>query len=104
MNILDRILQKRGVSRDELTPEEQVTFTEWHRVLSNDSLSTEDIRTFCQSQLDIIDTKWRELDKENHKKAELIPYYTVYKLLIKVIDSPKQDRENLEQQLNQLLT
>ena len=104
MNILERLLQKRGLKRDELTPEEKDQFAEWQRVLSKDELTIGDIKSFCGRQLDIIETKWRDLDKEQSKKAELIPYHTVYKLLIQVIDSPKSDRENLEQQLSQLLT
>lgn len=103
MSILDKILNKRGITTDQLSPEEKATFENWRRILSKEELSTADIKEFCQAQIDMIENKWRDLEKDNSKKAELIPYHTVYKLLLMAIDSPKSAREQLEQQLNQLI-
>lgn len=104
MNILDKLLKKRGIaSVDELSPEEKVDFENWRKILSKDELTTEDIKNFCLTQVSIIETKWKSYDLENNKKAELIPYHTVYKTISQVIGSPKVEREQLETQLNQLL-
>lgn len=104
MNILDKILQKRGIkSVDQLSPEEKVTFEGWRKVLAKDELTLDDIKEFCQLQIDIIEGKWKDYNLDNSKKAEFIPYHTVYKALLQVISSPKVEREQLEAQLNQLL-
>lgn len=104
MNILDRILAKRGIKDiTELDKEEQKTFQEWKTVLSKDELTTEDIKIFCQSQINVIEGKWADLNTDQTRKAELIPYHTTYKLLLAAINSPKQARESLEAQLQQLI-
>lgn len=103
LDILNKLLQKRGVSYEQLDGEEQKQFDDWKLVLTKDELSTQDIRDFCQSQVDVIEGKWQDLNIENNKKAELIPYHTVYNLLLKVLDSPKEARLALEKNLQQLL-
>src|SRR3990167_2136567 len=103
-DILSRILQKRGLSSvDELDKDEKQTFQEWQAVLTKDELSTQDIRNFCQSQISVVEGKWADLNTSNEKKAEMIPYHTVYKLLLSAIDSPKASLEALEKNLIQLI-
>lgn len=103
-DILSQILRKRGLnSVEELDKDERQTFDTWQAVLSKDELTVQDIKNFCQSQVDVIEGKWADLNTENSKKAELIPYHTIYNLLLKVIDSPKATRESLEKNLQQLL-
>ena len=101
--ILNKILAKRGLKLEELDTEEKKQFDDWKLVLTKDELSTSDIRNFCQNQVDVIEGKWQNLNIENNKKAELIPYHTVYNLLLKVIDSPKEARSALEKNLLQLI-
>ena len=103
LDILNKLLQKRGVKFDELDKEEKTQFEQWKLVLTKDELSTQDIKDFCQNQVDIIEGKWQDLNIENNKKAELIPYHTVYNLLLKVLDSPKEARLALEKNLQQLI-
>jgi len=103
-DILNRLLQKRGIkSVDDLDKDEKKQFEEWRATLTKDELSTEDIKDFCRRQIDLIEAKWSNLDLEQIKKAELIPYHTIYSLLLKVIDSPKEARDALEKNLTQLL-
>ena len=103
LDILNKLLQKRGVKYEDLDQEEKKQFDDWKLVLTKDELSTEDIKNFCQSQVDIIEGKWQDLNLDQSKKGELIPYHTVYNLLLKVIDSPKEARSALEKNLHQLL-
>ena len=104
MNILDKLLSKRGIkSPDEISQEERVDFDNWRKILSKEILTIEDIKSFCQSQIDVIVGKWADLNLDTDKKAQLIPYFTVYTIIKQVTDSPKVARENLENQLNQLL-
>ena len=103
-DILGQLLRKRGLdSIEELDKEEKDTFENWQATLSKEELTIEDVKKFCQSQVDVIEGKWQDLNIEQTKKAELIPYHTVYNLLLKVIDSPKEAKEALEKHLNQLI-
>lgn len=110
--LIQKLLRKKGVQNlEELdtkklpdgTPSEKEVFEQWQAVLNKESLSTQDIKTFCEQQIRIIEAKWKDYDKENSKKAELIPFFIVYKTLLEAIDSPKSAREALEKYLNQLL-
>ena len=101
MAILEKILQKAGVqSPDELSQEEKVTYDNWRKILSKEELTLNDIKEFCKTQIDIIETRWKDYGTDNIKKGEMIPYHTVYRTLLQVIDSPKVERSNLESQLN----
>lgn len=102
-DILLRILNKRGVKVEELDKDEKATFEQWEKTLSKDELTIEDVKNFCKAQCSIIENKWKDYDTLQVKKAEMIPYHVVYKTLLQVIDSPKAAREQLEQNLNQLL-
>ena len=104
MSILDKFLKKKGIKDpSDLSEEEKATYEGWKKILSKEELTTGDIREFCQTQIDMIENKWTDLEKDNSKKAELIPYHTVYRLLLSVINSPKVEREQLENQLEALL-
>lgn len=112
MSILDIFLKKKGVaSPEELdntpnsdgSPTEREVFDKWRATLSKDELTTEDIKNFCGMQKEMIESKWRDLNLAQSKKAEMIPYHTVYSILISAINAPKAEREQLENQLNQLL-
>lgn len=104
MSILNKLLEKRGLkSIEELDKDERATFDEWQSVLNKETLTTEDIKNFCQSQISVIEGKWSDLNLDQAKKAEFIPYHTVYRLISLAIDSPKAARESLEKNLTQLL-
>ena len=103
-NLLKKILNKRGINDiEQLDVEEKKTFESWNSVLGKDSLTIEDIKDFCQQQVELIENKWADYGIEQSKKAELIPYHTIYSTLLKVVDSPKAQREALERNLQQLL-
>jgi hypothetical protein len=102
--LIEKLLNKRGINNpDQLDQEEKKTFENWQLVLNKSELATPDIILFCQSQISVIENKWKDLEMPLSKKAELIPYHTVYKTLLAAIESPKAAREALEIQLNQLL-
>ena len=102
-DILNRLLGKRNLKVEELDKEERKTFEEWDKVLSKEELTTQDIKIFCQQYLDKIETLWADYGIEQSSKAELIPYHSFCKTILKVVDSPKAQREALERHLEQLL-
>lgn len=104
MNILNKLLEKRGIKdSNELDKEEKQQFETWRQILSKEELTTKDIKEFCQTQCEIIEMKWKDFDTPQVKKSEWIAAYTIYKTLLQAIDSPQKGREQLEQYLNELI-
>jgi hypothetical protein len=103
-NLLTKLLQKRGINdtRD-LSKEEQKTFDDWQKVLSKEELTLPDVKDFCRNQVGIIEQKWADYNLDQEKKNNLIPYHTVYKAILRAIDSPKETRSALEKNLQQLI-
>lgn len=102
--LLEKYLRKKGIDDPvKLSPEEKATFDSWEKVLNKDELSIDDIKKFCQGQIGAIENRWKDLLIDQSKKAELIPYHTVYKIMLTVTEAPKQMREALETQLNQMI-
>ena len=102
--ILSKLLAKRKIKDvSELSVEEKATFETWDKVLSKEELTLDDLKEFCKQQVGVIEGKWQNLDILQNKKAEMIPYHTVYRTILAAIDSPRQAREALEKHLNQLL-
>lgn len=103
-SLLTKYLNKLGIEDpNSLSSEEKATFEGWQQVLSKEKLTIEDVQAFLKSQIDTIELKWRDLNAPNEKKAELIPYHTVYKLLQVAIDAPQAARQAAEIQLQQLI-
>lgn len=104
MSIIDSIFKKRGIAgAHELSQEEQVTFEQWRVILAKDELTTADVKELCKIQCSMIESKWADMNLDNAKKSELIPYHTVYRLIAQAIESPKLAKEALEKQLEALL-
>lgn len=102
-NLLTKIFAKRGIKDiTELDKDERETFETWNKILSEGEMTVEKIQEFCQSQIDVIENKWKDLDIEQTKKAEWIPIHNVYSAILLAIKSPKAARENLEKQLIEL--
>lgn len=103
MNILRKIFDKRGIKDvAELDKEEREVFENYEKILSKESLTIEDLQKFCEAQVGIIESRWKDYAIEASKKAELIPSHTVYKTLSQLIKSPMIEREQLEKYLIQL--
>ena len=98
---LARLLEKRGIKREELSKEEETQFKQWELTLSGGEVTVGSIRDFCNRMVDVIETKWRDFEYQN--KEKLLPYHGVYKAILGIIDGPKVERENLEKYLNQLI-
>jgi hypothetical protein len=102
--LLEKWLHKLGISTvDELNDAEKAKFDEWRAVFTTDSVSVEQIEIFCHGQISTIEQKWADLSLSGEQKGVLIPYHTAYKAILRLISSPKLDRERLEKHLTQLL-
>lgn len=111
--LLSKLLAKRGykniseLSADRMpdgSPSEKETFDRWNKVLSaRDTITVEDIKKFCNGQVQHIEQQWKSLDNATVKNERLVLLHTVYKAIIEVIDSPQTQRESLEKYLMGLL-
>lgn len=102
MNLISRIMEKRGIKNvEDLDREERATLERWEKILSESEITVNKIREFCAAQISTIEGKWRA-NPEN-PSVNLIHYHNVYKTLLSLIDGPRSERENLERYLNQLL-
>lgn|SRR3990167_4294203 len=101
MSILSDIFKKRGIKDiSELDKEERETFENYEKILSKPELTLEDFKHFLEAQIGVIESKWKDYDRQN--KADLIPYHTVYKTLLNIINAPLVERKALEDYLTQL--
>jgi len=110
-DLLRKWLNKKGVKDpSELdntpmpdgSPTELDVYNEYKAGLAKKDLTIEDLKKYCLGQISFIEAKWADYDIDNNKKAQLLPYHTVYKALINVIDGPIAVREAMEKQLEQL--
>lgn len=98
MNILSKIFEKRGIKDiSELDTDEREVFERYKAILSKPDLSLTDIEQFLETQIKVIEAKWKDYETQN--KAGLIPYHTIYRALADIIKSPQAEREQLEQYL-----
>ena len=104
MNILSKLLQKKGIkSVEELTQEERRDFDQWKRVLSKEDINTKDIEEFCSAQIKTIEAQFKDLSISKEKLERLVLLHSVYSSIKDLINSPRAERENLEKYLTQLL-
>lgn len=111
--LISKLLDKRGIKDvKDLTsdpmpdgsPSERATIEQWDRVLSaKESVTVDDIKQFCKSQVSKIESQWKDLDNKTVKNERLVLLHTVYKAILEVIDAPQTQRETLERYLKSLL-
>lgn len=98
------LLEKKGIKElNELTTEEKADFDKWQAILSEGEVTVEKIALFCKNQIKLIETRWKSFDTDSAKKAEFIPYHTVYSVLLEMITATRAERANLEKYLDSLL-
>lgn len=102
--LISKLLEKRGIDKaEDLSPEEQATLQGWQSVLSGNLLTVDLIKTFCQNQVKVIETRFASsgnTGEDTYLKACL----HVYLNLLKVIEGPEAERESLEKYLTQLIS
>lgn len=102
--LLEKFLKKQKIeSVTELRGDEKETFDRWEKILSEGEITVDKIAEFCQNQINLIESKWQELDNSDKKNDRLVLLHTVYRAILSTIKSPAAERESLERYLNQLL-
>lgn len=103
MNLLTKLLQKRGIQKeDQLSPEEKKTFDNYRFVLT-DEVTVERIKEFCQLQLELLQDTFGDSNNNPTRDANLKALIHVYRTMLKMIQAPDKQREVLELQLNRMI-
>lgn len=102
-NAVSKVLEKRGLKPEDLSQEEKETIEQWDKTLSAGEVTIDTIRTFCNQNIAYIETQFKDLDNSREKIERLALLHSVYSSLRNIIDSPKSEKESLENYLTSLL-
>jgi len=98
-----KLLERKGLKPEELTPEEKKTLEQWREVLKKGDLKAADVASFCDVQVKIIERQFKDLDRNPLKTDRLVLLHSVYSAIRDLIRFPQAEREALEKYLNSLV-
>lgn len=105
MSILDKLLAKRGIkNEDELSPEEKADFYRFKKILAGGDMTVDRIREFCEDKCTSIEKQWRGTDNSFAKNDRLVTMHTVFSMIIEAIDLPQLEREQVEREIEHLIS
>jgi hypothetical protein len=85
---------------EDLEPEERAVFDKYRLILTGDSVTTDSIKEFCRSQIDLIESKCDGVNPITTIQQACIH---VYRNILKAIEAPEAERESLERYLQQII-
>lgn len=102
-NPVSKVLEKKGLKPEELTPDEKATIEGWKKILSEGEVTVKSIHEFCNVQIANIERQFKELSTPVEKITRLTLLHSVYSSLRAIINSPSAQRDSLEKYLQSLL-
>lgn len=103
-SLIQKVFDRKGISKiTELTPDERVEYDRWQAIIDGSEITVEKIREFCESQVKIIENKYATGETTDKQDVYLRASLHIYLNLIKLLDSPEVDRNNLEKYLTNLI-
>ena len=103
-SIIQELLKKKGVQKlTELSPDEKTEYDRWQAVIEGSEITVPKIKEFCESQVRLIEGRYASGDATDKQDIMLRASLHIYLNLIKLIDSPEIERNNLEKYLTTLL-
>lgn len=94
-HLIENLFKKRGIeSVDELQADEKAVFDRYAKVLSNETVTIEQMTEFIKVQKGLVEQKFG-LDNKPEKAKNLELLFTVYSKLLNMIEGPKAERESL---------
>lgn len=103
MSLIDKVLEKRGLKPEDLSPEEKQTIKDWQAILSGGTVTIEKLKEWCGYNLDAIEGQFKNLDNSPEKVQKLVLLHNVYKSLIGLMSNPQAERDALEKHLTAML-
>ena len=103
-HLLEKLFKKRGI-KDTMTldHQEQQTYDNWQKILSEGEITVDKVKQFCETQISLIEGKFKDLDNTPEKAQRLTISHSVYKAILDCMEKPQTERENLEKYLHQLI-
>lgn len=99
-NPLSRLLEKRNITLEELSPEEVATVKEWTVRLAKTEVTVSDITDFCKRQVEVILANCDGVTPLTPIQQAALH---IYPNIIKSIEGPIAEREALERHLEELI-
>ena len=101
INILNKVLKKIGRDYEELRPDEKATYKRWQSVLDEKPLTIDDLLKFLKGENERLVVKLidRTLSPQSPLLEALRAELRVYKLIVSIIEAPKEGSEKLEEYL-----
>lgn len=101
MSLLSQWLDKAGIKKvEDLSPDEKAVYDRYRRVLSGETLTIETIKTFCETQIKVIEAKCDGITPLTTLQQACLH---VYLNILKAIEAPEAERVAVEQHLTQLI-
>ena len=101
--LLVKLLNKRKVKKEELSPDELADFGRWEKILEGGEVTIEKVGEFCKAQISAVEAQWKDLDNDPKKNERLIIAHTIYSTILKALTAPEAERSALESYLNKLI-
>lgn len=118
MSLLDRVLEKRKIDRDEMTEKEEVAYPfvkkECERIekeIEKGNVTVESIREFCETEIKVLQKEWVDMDckgltdltarsKELIIKARVKNYMDILSVFKTADNSKRKGEEGAEEIIN----
>lgn len=103
-SLINKLFEKRGIKKlTELSPEEKRQYDNWQAIIDGTEVSVEKIKDFCQSQVKLIEERFSDPESTERKDTFAKASLHIYLNLLKLINSPEDERRDLEKYLTDLI-
>lgn len=102
--LIERLLDKRGLSLDNLSEEERLQLEKWQATLVKKEVTVTDIVDFCDNQLSFIEKQFDNIENTSQTNDRLVILHSVYRKIRALLsDTSKKQREKLEAELTAMI-
>lgn len=98
---LHSLLEKLGLSYENLTAEEKKTYQQWAETLSQDDVTIDDLKKFLPSYIDRLEYEQTSYENSPNKDLYLKAILRNAKMMLAFITGPEKRREWLEKHIEQ---
>jgi len=104
INILDKILQKRGVKEfSELTQEEKDTYRDWDNILRGRKLTDEEVESFLKDEEEATVKLLIDQNLNERQDIFLKMKLDMVRKILHFLNGPELEKKTLENNLKQLI-
>lgn len=102
--LLEKLFKEKGIeSRNDLNEMEKKTYDAWNERLMKDKPSIDDLEEFIEGEIKKLTEKVIEPDLSKEEDLYLKARIADYKAILKIIERPTKDREQLKSHIKKLI-